>query len=375
MWIKRAVRLALFMLAGTICFAQQTGVVLGNAPLRRHSLAAVEVPRPRSTCESSISAGVGAFDLPEMVFSRVADYLVCLRHSDGKAEEMLHGGPWMKMSPDGDHLAYWIPEKHELHVFSIVTRTDAVVDVAPGANMREIAWSGQGRLLAYALRDANAPGIRVVDMQSGKRSIVNATFSAIVPSPDTEHIVVVTWQGVERIRIADGQRAIIVAADFVNEAAYSRSGALLGMLVSQASTTTTDDNEPDCTGGTSALLIEGAQQPLKIPFPPGFDNVLDFAFSPDDRAVAVTFGAAACDYPGDLARVYIVTLADQELVPLSPADRLSVKAQWSPDAKTLVYSDYSGSDSGLAAVDVQTGKTVRLTAPTQDGPDEFLGWR
>ena len=118
----------------------------------------------------------------------------------------------------------------------------------------------------------------------------------------------------------------------------------------------------------------GTKQAIKVPFPQGFDNVLDFAFSPDDNAVAVTFGAAACDYPGDVARVYLFFLADHKLTPVSPPDRLSVKAHWSPDLKFVIYSDYSGSDSPLLGVDVQSGKTTKLTNPDRWGPDEFLGW-
>jgi hypothetical protein len=136
-------------------------------------------------------------------------------------------------------------------------------------------------------------------------------------------------------------------------------------------------DEPDCTGGTFALSIQktAPKQVIKVPFPPGFDSVLDFAFAPDESALAVTFGAAACDYPGDVARVYVFSLADLKLVPISPADRLSVKAHWSPDSKVVIYSDYSGSDSPLMVVDVQSGKAATLTNPNQWGPDEFLAWR
>jgi Tol biopolymer transport system component len=72
--------------------------------------------------------------------------------------------------------------------------------------------------------------------------------------------------------------------------------------------------------------------------------------------------------------VYVLSLADHKLTPISPADRLSVKAHWSPDSKVVIYSDYSGSDSPLMAFDIQTGKSSKLTNPDQWGPDEFLAW-
>ena len=113
----------------------------------------------------------------------------------------------------------------------------------------------------------------------------------------------------------------------------------------------------------------------QIPFPAGFNSVLDYEFSADDQAVAVTFGADSCDYPGDSARVYMVALATMRLTPVSPTERLSVQAHWSPNGKIIVYQDYTGSDSPLMAFELATGKIIRLTNRGQMGPDSFLGWR
>jgi hypothetical protein len=46
----------------------------------------------------------------------------------------------------------------------------------------------------------------------------------------------------------------------------------------------------------------GRECPPPSPYPAGFDSVLDFDFAPDGKAVAVPYGAAACDYPGGLPR-------------------------------------------------------------------------
>ena len=140
--------------------------------------------------------------------------------------------------------------------------------------------------------------------------------------------------------------------------------------------TETEGDTPDCTGGTFALIVQQGKQLSDVPFPEGFDSVLDFQFSPDDRAIAVTFGVASCDYPGERARVYLVTLPEMTLKPVSPADRTSVDARWTPDGKTLVYVDYQGSNSPLVAFDLQTRRVTRLTSPGQFfGPDTWLAWR
>jgi Tol biopolymer transport system component len=82
-----------------------------------------------------------------------------------------------------------------------------------------------------------------------------------------------------------------------------------------------------------------------------------------------------CDYPGDKARIYHVSLPEMKLTAISPEDRLSVKAVWTPDGKTVVYSDYTGSDSPLVAYELATRKITRLTNPGQFGPDTWLAWR
>lgn len=73
--------------------------------------------------------------------------------------------------------------------------------------------------------------------------------------------------------------------------------------------------------------------------------------------------------------MYEVSLPDLTLTPVSSADQMSVEAHWSPDGKSIVYQDFTGSDSPLAAVDVQTGKVTKLTNPKQDGPDFWPDWR
>ena len=75
------------------------------------------------------------------------------------------------------------------------------------------------------------------------------------------------------------------------------------------------------------------------------------------------------------AQVFLVSLPELKLTPISPEDRLSVKPVWTPDGKAIVYSDYTGSDSPLVAFDLATHKVTKLTTPGQFGPDNWLGWK
>jgi Tol biopolymer transport system component len=171
-------------------------------------------------------------------------------------------------------------------------------------------------------------------------------------------------------------------------AEYSRGGKYLGILSNlslaeqnalpaPAAQAPTEDDGPDCTGGSLALILQNTKtkQLVDVPFPKGFDTVLDFSFSPDENMIAVTYGVVGCDYPGDKAQVFLVNLPDLKLTLISPEDRLSVKPVWTPDGKAIVYSDYTGSDSPLAAFDLATHKVTKLTTPGQFGPDNWIGWR
>jgi len=379
--------LVLSALVGISISAQQsvTGTVVGTAPGSAigRRLSVMQVPPPPPTC-ATLASGKGP-TLPGMIFSRMMGDLVCERKPDGTSSELLSGAPFAAISPTGTEIAYWAVEKRELHVFATATHTDIVVDPLPGAIMRDLVWSRQGRRLLYLASAIEPAGIRIIDFDSGKRSLLAGHFTTLTESPDPDYAVAVTPTGVQKIRLADGKPEMLAAAEFATDTSFSRSGQLLGFLVPPPSAKSgpaganaqAEDDSPDCTGGTSILKVQekGKARLLTVPFPRGFDSVLDFSFSPDDRNIAVTFGAAACDYPGDVARVYVVSVAELKLTPVSPSDRLSVKPQWSPDGNVIVYSDYTASDSGLFAVDLQARVATRVTDSRDNGPDQWIAWR
>jgi len=384
--IVKSLSLVLSALAGISISAQQPiGTVVGTTPGSAigRRLKVTQVPPPPPTCDTPAS-GKGP-TLPGMIFSRMMGDLVCERQPDGSSNKLLSGAPFAAISPSGNEIAYWVVEKRELHLFATATHTDIVIDSLPGAIMRELIWSRKGRRLSYLASAVEPPGIRTVDFDSGKRMLLPGNFTTLTESPDPDYVVEVTAAGIQRIRLADGKSELLAAAEFATDASFSPSGQLLGFLappppaknVSASANAQVEDDSPDCTGGTSILKVQQRGKPglMEIPFPKGFDSVLDFSFSPDDQNIAVTFGAAACDYPGDVARVYVVSVPELKLTPVSPADRLSVKPQWSPDGKVIVYSDYTSSDSGLFAVDLQARVVTRVTESHDNGPDQWLAWR
>ena len=386
--------LALTMIAPGL-IAQQTGTIVGRTPgsaINRGITVSKVIP-PKPTCDAPAEAtqGSDAPLVPELLFSRDFGNLVCVRHTDGQTEQFHSDLPVGILSPDGLEVAYWIEAKHELHVASTLQKTDMLVDSMSNAAARGMTWSAKGHILSYFSTDPKAAGIHAIDMESGRRQVFPGSFIAVVASPDAGYVEAVGRDGVERFAMADGRRELVAKVTSPSSAEYSKSGALLGILAnapaadanmqqaqSASTNTTPEDDTPDCSGGSSFLIVQDARTKrlIDVPYPKGFDTVLDFAFSPDDRTIAVTFGVAGCDYPGEKAQIFLVSLPDLRLTPISPEDRLSVQPEWTPDGKVLVYSDYRGSDSPLVAFDLQTHKLKRLTNPGQFfGPDSWVGWR
>lgn len=379
------------LLVSSNTFAQQTGTIMSNTPGGAARMG-VTVTRVivKPTCEAAPNAGGGEVSsIPEMMFGRSFDELVCVRHVDGRTEQFRPGLPKGVPSADGSAVASWDQQKHELHVFLTASRSDMLVESAPGANLRAMSWSEKGHVLAYFLASANPAGVRTIDLDTGKRNAFSGFFIGLAASPDVGHVVAVGADGVEKFSIADGTRETIAAVKYAVSAEYSQGGKYLGILgnmsiaeqsVPPAATPASapaEDDGPDCTGGSLALILQNTKtkQLVDVPYPKGFDTVLDFSFSPNESAIAVTYGVVGCDYPGDRAQIFLLSLPDLKLTPISTEDRLSVKPVWTPDGKAIVYSDYTGSDSPLVALDLATHKVTKLTTPGQFGPDTWLGWR
>lgn len=391
-----AASLALSLSVGFVCVpmhAQQTGAVASTTPGSAigRKLPSVQVPVAKPSCISPAASSATSSELPkipDLIFSR--DDLICVRHKDGSTQELPHGVPWGVYSASGDQVAYWGgAQKHELHVFSLVSHTDEVIDTASRA-MGPV-WSAKGHVLAYVPGNANPPGIRIVDVDTGKRIVAPGAFTGIFASPARAYVGAMSFDGIERVNLIDGQRELVVPAKYLQNAAYSPDGTFIGIQASEPSAllaltpdkwpkppaASDQDEEPDCGGGASYLILWNAatKRLTDVPFPKGFDSIVEFEFSPDGHAIAVTFGSStSCDYPGDEARVFVVSLPDLNLTPVSPASRLCAQPHWSPDGNVIIYGDFNG-PFPLIAVDVHTGKMTTVVNRNVNGPDTFLGWR
>src|SRR5215470_3456956 len=378
------------LLSVSVAAAQQTGTLMGTTP-GSGARAGITVTRVivKPTCEATAGAAGGEVSsVPEMVFGRSWEELVCVRHADGRTEQLRTDQPKGLASPDGSAIAYWNEKKQELRLYLTASQSDVLVESLPGAKLREMVWSAKGHMLSYRPTSASPAGIRSYDMDTGKWVLFGGSYVGLVVPPDPTHVVAISYEGVKTLSLADAKGEITAKVQYAISAEYSRNGKYLGILgnssiaeqnappapVAQAPA---EDDGPDCTGGSLALILQNmkTKQLVDVPLPKGFDTVLDFSLSPEENAIAVTYGVVGCDYPGDRARIFLVSLPDMKLTSISPDDRLSVKPVWTPDGKAVVYTDYTGSESPLVAFDLVTHKVTKLTSPGQFGPDEWLCWR
>ena len=385
----RLLRLPVLLAATcTAAPAQQTGVIIRapGSPVRAPSFEVRTVPPPKPSCVTPPglrSTGEGVPQIPDMIFSR--EELTCIRHTSGASEEVPGHIPGGVLSSKADEVVYWSAADRSLHLRSIANGADTFLDSPPDASaLSRLSWSEKGRTIIYTVKGHAPLQIHYINLDTGGRGTLDLPNARIESAPDSDHVLTLLNDSVQLVRLSDGAAETLAQAELSDAAGFSASGNLLGVLVGAPGHSTdspassdADDDSPDCTGGSFALIVidRASKRRLQVPFPSGFDTVLDYEFSPSDRSVAVTFGVTGCDYPGDVARVFVVSLPDGNATPVSPKDRLSVQVHWAPDAKALVYTDYSGSDASLFAVDPETRKFVRLTDPGMNGPDQFLTWR
>ena len=149
-------------------------------------------------------------------------------------------------------------EKGELHVVSIATGSDELVEAIPGGKLQAMSWSGNGRKLAYSVNGATPEGIRVIDLDTGKRSISGVKFTGGSATLDPEYLLAAGIDGIHRIRLSDGHDDLVGAMPYAIRAGYSQSGNLLGILTvapGEDEPPVADDDTPDCRGGSFALMV------------------------------------------------------------------------------------------------------------------------
>lgn len=308
-----------------------------------------------------------------------------IMEGDGQHQRRVLGdSPWSALSGDGMHIAHWNATEKKLRVLSLEDGCDTVIDTLQPP-LGDVGWSNDGRTLAYIGRSARGTGLHVlpypVDAAVPK---IFPGFSAVSLSHDGRYALRSDLKSVIRVDLLSGAQKTVYAVDANKEgiwgAYFARHGdALAVLMIQESGATSEDDEEPDCTTGTTALrLVTPSGTTIDVPFPPGFTSVLndEFDFSPDGKEVAIAFGAERCDYPGDVAAVYLFNLETRKLTRLSPEDRLAARVKFAPDGKALVFTDFVGDGTTrIFRLDLAERRLRPLTTPRATDYDTVIDWR
>ena len=306
---------------------------------------------------------------------------------DGDARrqhKVLGDSPWSALSPDGIHIAHWSVNDGQVRVLSLDDGCDAVIDSLqppPG----DFGWSNDGHTLAYVGRSARGAGLHVLPFPVGAAvPKVFPYFSFVSLSEDGRYAIKSDLASVIRVDLRSGEETVVYSVDPKKEGIWgaflARHGGMTAVLMIQDyGAAPVDEDEPDCSTGTTALrILTASGATVDVPFPEGFSSVLndELDFSPDGKDLAIAFGAERCDYPGDVAAVYLFNLETRKLTRLSPEERLAARVKFSPDGKAVIYTDFMGEGTTrIYRMELPSGPRRPLTAPRQYDYDTVIDWR
>jgi Tol biopolymer transport system component len=299
---------------------------------------------------------------------------------DGQHQRpILKGGALATLSPDGIHIAY--SNGKAIQALSLLDGCETAVDGALVSRPLDIGWSGDGKTLGYVGTSDRGRGLHVLSFPIRSASAkIFPDFNHVALSHDGRYALTI-FGGVTRVDLLSGERTVLYKHDKSVSpwgATYSREGDIVAVLNSVLDHDGNDDPDtPDCRGTNTALRVLTEAGSVDIPFPDGFTSTLDyeFDFSPDGQQIAISFGADRCDYPGDIAAVYVFSLRDRKLRRISPKGRLAGRVKFSPDGRALVYTDFQG--TGTTAIyryELAAGQPRRLTTPRTDDYDYVMDW-
>lgn len=261
-----------------------------------------------------------AFDTRVYIVDATGDNLVTIEERPG----VYHS--YMSWSPDSTQLVYLRDINGRVDVWRV--SADAA---NPGAvtgsdsRVRNVYWSPDGTLLAYAQIEAQGDQLYVVPPQGGEAravlSALNDPLSTMAWENDSQTLIVGSYgSGLLRVDVATGDIQVIVAAGGYPDALYAPvfSPDQAYVAYFRDKTISTD-------------FFQGGGETLFINDPDG---------SNERVLVEEVYGALGGPYT------------------------LNYPVSWSPDSTALVFGD----GQGVYVVDVESGESVKIAEPSSAAP-------
>ena len=282
-------------------------------------------------------------------------------------------------SPDGNLVAY--ADKQGVHVLSLLDGQSVSLAEVTEGHVASVAWSPDQKHLAYDVEvrmkswdlflasyppAGDAPPLDLghwyesISFSPNGKFIIHPSFDETGP-PGPPAIL-------ETVNVETGKRETIYKGiTTIWEAKYSPDGSSIAFMMTDPKD---DESENDSGGSVIDLWILhlDSKKAEKI-----MGGVYDFDWSPDGRFLAIGTGSEEGDYPPGDAAVFISSADGKVQFQLSK-DAPSLRAEFSPDSKEVMFVDFN--DSRLVTGDLATRKLIPLTGVGPGGGEYVVyGWK
>ena len=290
------------------------------------------------------------------------------------------------LSPDGNYLAFitgvWHPQpgawEQKLVVKALPAGPESeIIKLTVGSYFQHLEWMPDGRAVAFdAVVPGRSDGLLVVPVlpAPGQPRKLGEWYQGSSFSPDGSRIVHAVngpeSRGLEAVELASGKRTVIHRTKAaVWDARYSPDGKYIAYRMTIRDPPPATDEEPECGGPTIGLWIysfaeHNSAQVVFRAAPPEWEDVKNFAWSPDSRRIAVTLGTNDCDDPGTGAGVFLTDVEQKQQLRISPSI-LSVEPAFSADGTTVAFVDVSESRSKLMLYEIRS-RSLRLLSQASE---------
>jgi WD40 repeat protein len=289
-------------------------------------------------------------------------------------------------SPDGKRVAVLSGDR-TLSLLSLDSRARRdIVTLLPGTHFGDIAWSPDGRFIGYEVMDKGTGDhlfLVSVETEHVTPRDLGKWYQGLSFSPDASrivHAVNFPTQGLEVLDVATGKRTLVHEANkVVWDANFSPDGKHIAYRTTVKEPPAATDEEPNCEGPTLGLrlytLADGSDRALGIRAPKGWEDVKNYAWSPDGSRIAVMVGTVGCDYPGDAVGVFLTSLDSKSQIRISTSS-MALDPIFSPDGSELAFADAREMPASLMRYNLATGALALIVKGTEsDGSFHLHGWK
>jgi len=316
---------------------------------------------------------------------------------DGTQHPVAGGVNQAILSPDGSKLAFTTTSdpkvatsRQKLLIMSVEGgEPEQVTELPPDAHFGDIGWRPDGHVIAYeAIVQGKSDDLYIAPVPPTKDEpkSLGHWYQGFSFSPDGKQLVHAVnnhpaESGLEVVDIVDGKRRLLLkSATIVWDARYSPNGKYIAYIMTLRQPPPATDEEPDCTPPTLGLWLYSIGQKTSVQIvisaaPKDWEDVKNFAWSPDSQHIALTLATPDCDYPGGAAAVFLTDLSQTHQARISTGE-MAFEPAFAPDGSAVAFIDLSSSQAKLMRYSVSSGRLDMIRqAPPESNYYSLRDWK